>query len=606
MRLPAAALAVVLVASAAVAQPAFEPLPGGPERYRIDFARHFYATPAALEAERRALDAALRALATREGHLAESAPALARTLEQLQDVLLRSERLSAYLTLRAATDTRDAASREEDAALEARVEARTDAVREELARLAPARAERLAAQVPALRSALPFLARVRAETRPLPAGALKVLEATRPSMDTWQAELRELLLQPVPPLKPDAADERARQEAFTRHYAALQERREPLAFALVRLARARNALAQLRGYADAAEEAYAQRGWSEEQVRTLLAQLASRADLYARYQRLRAEPLGHPAHAWDVGARTAASARPRFTYPETRALLQEVLAPLGPRYGAELSRLLDPEERRLDIAPGPNRQRGGFSKGFPGMTSVFYTSGFNGEYRDVRVLTHESTHAVHRQLMAARPAAALYASGPNFLLEATAIFNELLLPATLAERAARAGDPALRRYYLEQFLEGKGLAVVFITAAEAELEQRVYEGVAAGSVRSADDLDALTRECFTRYAVWPDARAELAAHWMEIPLLYEDPFYDVNYTWAGLLALRLFAAYERDPKRFAPGYVAMMAQGFDRPVEALLRDFVGVELHSPELVEAALAAAGSRLEALQRVEAPTR
>ena len=90
--------------------------------------------------------------------------------------------------------------------------------------------------------------------------------------------------------------------------------------------------------------------------------------------------------------------RPRYTIDQASQIIRDALAPLGQEFGRELAALLDPSNGRMDIVPGEHRKRGGFSKGFIGTDSVFYSAGFAGSYRDVDVLAHEATHAVHRQI----------------------------------------------------------------------------------------------------------------------------------------------------------------------------------------------------------------
>jgi oligoendopeptidase F len=137
--------------------------------------------------------------------------------------------------------------------------------------------------------------------------------------------------------------------------------------------------------------------------------------------------------------------------------------------------------------------------------------------------------------------------------------------------AARTQQP----FYLEQFLEGKGMAAFFI-APEAELEEAVYDGVAAGTIRGAADLDALTARVYDRYTIGTPKRK-----WMSVPLMYEDPFYDVNYVYGAIIALRMYAMYGKDPKAFAPRYVAMMKNGYTAPPAALLKRFFGIDLDDP-------------------------
>jgi oligoendopeptidase F len=277
--------------------------------------------------------------------------------------------------------------------------------------------------------------------------------------------------------------------------------------------------------------------------------------------------------------------------------MREALAPLGAEYGEELAKLLDPANGRMDIVPGNNRKSGGFSKGFIGLESVFYSAGFAGSYNDLRVLTHESTHAVHRQLMNRNKVLPAYASGPNYLFEAFAIFNELLLPDYLYHHET---DPLRKQYFLEQFLEGKGM-VMFAVAPEAMLEQTIYEGEAQGSLQGADDLDALTKRIYSRFSIWPEKHEELKDQWMGIPLMYEDPFYDLNYVYGGLLALKFYELYTRDPQKFIPRYLALMSNGFDAPPAALLKGFLDLDLTDPRLVSDACRILEDKVQQLKAI-----
>ena len=73
---------------------------------------------------------------------------------------------------------------------------------------------------------------------------------------------------------------------------------------------------------------------------------------------------------------------------------------------------------------------------------------------------------------------------------------------------------------------------------------------------------------------------------MMIPLMYEDPFYDVNYVYAGLLALVYYDLYEENPNDFAKAYSALMENGFDDKPDALLRRSLGIDLSDPAVLVA--------------------
>jgi oligoendopeptidase F len=234
--------------------------------------------------------------------------------------------------------------------------------------------------------------------------------------------------------------------------------------------------------------------------------------------------------------------------------------------------------------PGDHRKAGGFSKGFPGVTTVFFSHGYEGYYNDMRVLMHESTHAVHRQLMNNHAVRAVYADGPHYLFESFAILNELLLADTLYQKETNL---VKRQYYLEQFLEGKGMALFFI-AQDAALEQAIYEAVEHGSLNTADDLDALAGQINSRFDIWGNWHAELKMRWITNRLFYEDSLYVINYVYGSLLALKYYEIFMQAPDSFSKKYIALMSNGFDAAPGELLKKFLGIDLYDPALVTGAV------------------
>ena len=109
----------------------------------------------------------------------------------------------------------------------------------------------------------------------------------------------------------------------------------------------------------------------------------------------------------------------------------------------------------------------------------------------------------------------------------------------------------------------KGLDA-FYGAQDALLEQAIYDGVAAGVVRNADDLDSLTIKVDGRFSQFPASTPELRTRWATVSLMYEDPLYDVNYAYGGLLALKYYDLYTIRREWFVPRYLALLENGFNR------------------------------------------
>jgi oligoendopeptidase F len=601
------------------ATPAFVAIP--PDQvagYHLDFARHFFASPAEEVAARRELEDRLRRLEELRGRVARTPGSLLQALSLDEQVRIEARRHGDYLHLRHAVDTRDGQSAKDEADLDASVERRTSFLTAEILALDETTFDRFATELPALqpyRFAVSGLRRSRQHTRPL--AEEELLSGLGPVVTGWPSELYDSLLDRTPfgtvraaegplDLKRQRAvianhsDRAVREAGFKQRYAALATQRDLFAFTLLHQAQAGNELARLHHFADAAEEAYFGRFLTKDQVDLLLRSVAEQANVYKDYQKRRAEAVRArlgiaEVHLWDVQGTATRATPPRYTIAEATTAVRQALSPLGPEFAGALAQLLDPRNGRLDIVGGEHRAGGGFSKGFVGVDSVFFAAGFDGSYNDMRVLTHEGTHAVHRQLMTEGGVSPIYAQGPAYLFESFATFSELLLADSLA-MAAR--DPAERQFFLEQFLEGKG-TVMFVAGPEAALEQAVYEGVAAGRMAGADGLDALTRQVFARYSIWTDREPELGAQWMTIPLMYEDPFYDLNYIYASLLALEYYSLYQEDPRGFAIRYAALLRHGFDAPPEQLLQKAFGIGLEPRKLVADAMRVLTAKMAELE-------
>ena len=577
------------------------PPPEAP-RYHIDFSGNFFVTPEAEKADRANLYVTLKRLENLKGKIAKSADNLQRALRLNDAVQVQFHRHYSYLYLRNAVNTSDEASLADGSALDAEISTRTAFLRQELMQIDDRRLAAFVALKPSLKTYLFAIEAIRRH-RPytLSLKEEELLTAISPNND-WHYDLYAKLRASTQPITlASSSDQKAREEAFKKSYAGKALQRDLYAFILMRLARSRSRLAKLCHFPDAPTEAYFGSYWTKAEVDDLVEQIARKADLYKRYQRIRADYLkkitGYKeVNLWDMSIRPPGMQRPRYTIDQASRIIEDALAPLGMQYGRELAALLDPSNGRMDIVPGDHRKRGGFSQGFIGTDSVFYSMGFAGSYNDVRVLAHESTHAVHRQLMNSNHVLPAYAQGPHYLSEAFAIFSEYLLPDYLYSHET---DPLLKQFYLEQFLDGKGTAMFYV-APEVALEHAVYDGVKQADIKGADDLDVLTKRILSRYSIWPEKHDELKATWMDIGLMYEDPFYDINYVYGALLALKFYEMYRRDPKHFVPRYIALMRNGFDAPPAILLKRFLDIDLHDPRLVSNAVSVVEDKVNLLEK------
>jgi len=582
-----------------------------------DTSRYYFRTPAEEIAARSDLNAAIERMGRFKGHV-NSAPQLLGVLREYDTVQKLFAKHEGYLHLRCSLNRKDAAC-DDDQALESEVDAKTAFLDPEILAIPEDRLQAFLHEEPALAEYRFALSGIRrGSPHLLPESEQSLLDQFQPQIGDWQYDLYEQVVAGIPfGTVPTASgpldvvrqrnliasdpDGRVREEGFKRQYAGFAGHRDLLAFALLHTVQAQKLLAKTHHYADAPARKYDSLYFKPEETRILLAAMAQHGDIVKRYEKIRSRDIERgyhqPAHAWDLSAPLPGFAPPITSLSEARSLFHEAFAGLGRGYQAEFDALLDPANGRADILPGgaPNRYGSGFSIGFTGTTSILFFGRYDGTFKDLSVIAHEGGHAAHRQLMTASGVSPTYERGPSFVFESFAMFNELLLADFMAERA---GTPELKRYYRERWMSIKGLDA-FYGAQDALLEQAIYDGAAAGTVRNADDLDSLTLGIDSQFSQFPASTPELRTRWATVSLMYEDPLYDVNYVYGGLLALKYYDLYTTRREWFVPRYVALLKNGFNQPPADLLNRFLGIDLSGPALLNDDLELLSRQLDQLE-------
>jgi oligoendopeptidase F len=591
--------------------------PATPVALSADLSRYYFKTPAEEVAARAELNAAIDQMAKFRGQL-NSAHQLLGVLRQydvVQKLFAKHER---YLHLLCAMNRKDVAC-DADKVVESEVDAKTAFLDPEILAIPDDRLRVFPKEEPELAEYRFALSGIRrGQPHLLAETEQALLDQFQPQIGDWQFDLYEQIVAGIPfgtvqtssgPLdiirhrNLIAADPngQVREDGFKRRLTGYASQRDLLAFALIHTVQAQNLLAKAHHYADAPARKYDDLYFKPEETRGLLASMAQHGDVARRYESIRSEDVERSYHqsarAWDMSAPEPGFTLPITSLPEARSLFHEAFAGLGPEYQAEFDALLDPSNGRSDILPGgtANRYGGGFSVGFPGTTSMLFYGRYDGIFKDLSVIAHEGGHAVHRQLMTENGVPQSYAQGPNFLFESFAEFNELVLADFMAEHT---GNPQLQRYYRERWMNIKGLDA-FYGAQDALLEQAVYDGVAAGTIRNADDLDNLTLNIDAQFSRFSASTPEVRTRWAMVSLMFEDPLYDVNYVYGGLLALKYYQLYSTRREWFVPRYVALLKNGFNQPPAELLNRFLGIDLSGSALLNDDLVLLNRRLDRLE-------
>lgn len=596
-----AILALIVSAFLAYPQEKFEPIPPNTaSQYRFDLARNFFADPETEKTERRKFYAPLEELEKFKGKATISAENLYQSFRLYDQVEAEFRVHSLYLVLRYATDTKQISSAEDEDNLRAELRKRRRFLQQEILLLDDQTLAKFFAQKPELKAYDFAIENIRrAKTHTLSSKEEELLSAALPLAADWQGDFfrqavsridfgivrtanGDLDVSRQSGEIENNPDRRVREEGFKKRLAGYAAQRDFFAFALIRLVRANNKIAQLRNYKNAPDENYFGSYLTTERVKSLYEQLAQQAEINKRYERAVVSRVRKTAsyadvNNWDINAPRPNLKPVRLTISETSKTIQAALEPLGTEYGRELVSLLDPANGRIDIAPAENRLPASFASTYPVPHSIFYSFNYEGYYLDLIKLGHEAGHAVQGDLMRNNRVPYVYARGPAYFSESFAIFNEMLIADYLYSNEK---DRTRREFYLEQFLDRT--LKIYDAVIFADLEQKIYDGVEQNQINNADDLDKLMRQTGSRYSIWHEKHREFDGYWSLIDGYYNTPLYSHNYVVAKLLALKYYQLYKRDPQKFLPRYNSLLRNGYSTSPENLLKNFLDINLNDPQ------------------------
>lgn len=576
-----------------------------------------FASTALWEAEVEALDAVCAELQPYRGRLGESAATLRACLDAVEALQQRLMRAATFAHLRNAQDGTHAPYQAEMArvlALMSRVDAGVAFVDAEILELPDGTVERFMAQDSALaehRVPLQDLLdtkphRLGAETEQVLAALGEVLDA--PWMIYQRSKANDLQFAPFTDPQgqthansvnlyewtyeshPDVAVRRAAWQSFS---AGLKAYNHTYAAALATEINKNVVMARLRKHPST--EAYLLQAHKVPQTlyRNILQTVqAEVAPHMRRYARLRQRVLGLDKLLYcDLKAPLDAEYEAKIGYADACKLILDSLACMGPEYVQFVRTVL--EQRWVDRADNIGKSSGGFCASPYGVHPYILMT-WADSMRNVFVLTHELGHGAHfglamkhQRFVNTRPAMPF--------VEAPSTMHEALLARHIL---AQGGDARMRRSVIMQVL-GTYHHNFVTHLLEAELQHRIYAQAEAGQAVTAQLLNQTKGEILAGFwgdAVEIDDGARMT--WMRQPHYYMG-LYPYTYS-VGLVASTAMAgrvAEEGDPavQRWLQ---VLKAGGTMKPLELL--QMAGLDLSTPEPIQAAVAYVGTLVDELER------
>lgn len=572
---------------------------------------------AAWETEYQQVQEQFPVFGTYQGRLSEGPAVLARALDELFQLLVRTQKLSMYAYIAVNVDANDEAAAAlvgKTATLRGQFQAAVAFVQPELLALGAETLLQWASSDPALATYTHYFEDLtRRQKHVRSAEVEEILGLVSDPFDTpytvWSnltnAETRfrpavsssgeELpvaqgtIISLLPSL-----DRQTRRTAWESYQDGYLAHKKTLASNLEGLIKQNIFFARARGYRSALEARLAEDNLPLEVYHNVLNTFRANQPIWHRYWALRKRVLGYETlHTYDLHF-SLATEEPYIPYAQAIDWISEGLQPLGSDYVSILRRGCL-EERWVDVYPNEGKRSGAFSSGCPG-THPFIVMSYSDSLKALSTLAHELGHSMHSYL-AWQTQPLVYTDYSLFVAEVASNFHQAMvrdhLLRTRPEPAIQIGllDEALNNFHRYYFL----------MPLLARLELEMYERVERGESLTADLLNSL----FAGYlaegygdAVSVDVERD-GITWATFGHLYANFYvfqYNTGIAGAHALAHGILAGQPQAVER----YLNFLRTGGARyPLDALQQ--AGVDLRTPAPIETAFQTLNSYIERLEQL-----
>ncbi len=338
--------------------------------------------------------------------------------------------------------------------------------------------------------------------------------------------------------------------------------------------------AALNGIKGFQRELNARRGWNSDIAPTLVrnsidaATLAAMQDAcvaafpdFRRYMKAKTRALGVEKLAWFDLISPVETESKGSSWEETEAFTIENFGVYSQKMADFARRSF--EENWIDAAPRVGKVGGAYCTGTrPGESRVLMN--FDGSFTAVSTLAHELGHAYHNLCLENRTP--LQREIPMTLAETASIFCETLI----FEGAVAQADKTQKIALLDNALS-RNLQVVVDIHSRFLFEKSVFERRAERELSETEFCELMTA---AQIATYGEDVAPLHPYMWAVKGHYYGPtFYNYPYTFGLLLALGLYAQYEKQPEEFKAKYDEFLSKCGMADAQTLGKEF-GFDLQS--------------------------
>ncbi len=391
----------------------------------------------------------------------------------------------------------------------------------------------------------------------------------------------------------ESADRVLRKNAFDAYYNRMGELKNTIAATLDAQFRQLKFFANARHYGSTLEAALDQTEVPTAVYHNLIEAVHGNLDKMYRYVALRKRLLGvDELHMYDVYRPVIGGSARVIPFAEAKETVLKALAVLGDDYTALLQRAFD--ERWIDIYENEGKRSGAYSSG-GARPHPYILLNHKDNLDSMFTLAHELGHSMHSWYSKENQPVCT-ADYVIFVAEVASTCNEVLLMHYLLDHTAdRQERAALINHFLDSF---KG--TLYRQTMFAEFELMMGQLVEKGEMLTADLLCEKYQEINALY-FGPDMEKDpgISLEWARIPHFFYD-YYVFQYATGFSAAVALANRILREGAPAVEDYKKFLSGGSSTDPVSLLK-IAGVDMSSPEPVNAALSYFGELLDEIEKL-----
>ncbi len=358
--------------------------------------------------------------------------------------------------------------------------------------------------------------------------------------------------------------------------------------------------ARARGFASSLAAALEPSHVPADVYRNVIQAFRDNLTTWHRYWRVRRKALGlMELKPYDTRAPVGESTL-KVPYEQAVDWIAEGVAPLGAEY-VQVLRRGALEDRWVDVYPNRGKRMGAFSTGVADTFPFIFMS-YNDDIYSMSTLAHELGHSMH-SYYARKTQPFIYSNYGLFQAEVASNMHQALVRRHLL---ATQMDPAFQVAVIEEAMSNF-YRYFFIMPSLARLELEVHERVERGGAITAEYLNELMADLMvevygSEVEVTERDRQRIGSTWAQFHTHLYSNFYVYQYATGIAGADHLVQRVADGDPKAADSYLAFLKSGGSMyPLDGLR--LAGVDMTSPEPVEAAFATLGRMVARLEELTA---